>query len=406
MRAVCLLALVPALTGCAFFKSLAGRDYVDLENAQVESMSIDIRKERKTLCPRERVQMAVFLKAKLEDETAFVEYETWNGDESRNDKLSFEAFNFHANLGTFDQEGWFQPSADLLKTLEREFVIHTVLKSDPDKFTMKMSYKPDYRCLVDSGVIAQSGTSGDAGEQGPSGENARDGDQETGGDHGGHGAPGGPGGSGTPGAKGQTIEVYATMVSTKFYDKLVAVRIGGALDDFVLFAPEQQFVVFARGGDGGDGGEGGPGGDGGDGGRGNPGGDGGNGGDGAAGGPGADGGDGGNILLVVDERYPEIGNILRLDVTGGRGGRGGQAGRGGYAGSSGSGAGQGAQSGNQGEQGANGESGSDGRNGSDGIIKRTLGDVSVEFDIPGLRQLGESDEAAPAEEEGEGDEAP
>ena len=120
------MASARATSGCAFFKSLVGRNYVDLENADVQAMSVDIRKEQKTVCPRERVQMAVFLKAKLDGEEAYVEYQTWQGDENRNDKLDFEPFNFHANLGSFDEEGYFSPNRDLLKSIERDFVIHTV----------------------------------------------------------------------------------------------------------------------------------------------------------------------------------------------------------------------------------------------------------------------------------------
>src|SRR4051812_19503600 len=57
------LALVLVSTsGCGFFRRLAGNDTVDLKKAQVESMSVDLRRAQKTICPREAVQMAVFAK--------------------------------------------------------------------------------------------------------------------------------------------------------------------------------------------------------------------------------------------------------------------------------------------------------------------------------------------------------
>src|SRR5262245_29633785 len=100
-----------ALGGCGFLKSMAGRNTVSLEKAEIKSMSVDIRKQAKTICPREKVQMAVFVKAVLEDEKEVLSIETWEGDEnaSRNDKLEFDEFAFHSNLGAFDKNGWFSP---------------------------------------------------------------------------------------------------------------------------------------------------------------------------------------------------------------------------------------------------------------------------------------------------------
>ncbi|MEQ9324038.1 MAG: hypothetical protein RIF41_33045, partial [Polyangiaceae bacterium] len=137
-------------TGCAFFKSLAGRNTVDLEGAEVKAMSVDIRKELKTICPRERVQLAVFLDATLEGEQETLSLETWHGDENRNGKLSFEDFAFHADQGSVDGDGWYAPPSDLAATLAREMEIRTVYKARPDKFSMTMTYKPDYRCLVEA----------------------------------------------------------------------------------------------------------------------------------------------------------------------------------------------------------------------------------------------------------------
>ena len=52
--------LLSTTASCVVFRSLAGKNTLDLEGADVRSMGVDIRKREKTICPRERVQMAVF----------------------------------------------------------------------------------------------------------------------------------------------------------------------------------------------------------------------------------------------------------------------------------------------------------------------------------------------------------
>jgi uncharacterized membrane protein YgcG len=383
------------LSGCSFFKSLVGRNTIDLEGAQVESMSVDIRKEHKTVCPRERVQMAVFLRARLEGEDPLVDYETWQGDESRNDKLDFEPFAFRSNLGSFDEEGWLSPKPDLLASIDREFVVWTVYRADPDKFTMEMSFKPDYRCMIEAGRVAEGGRRGDDGASGARGQNGQSGSSTAPGGDGASGSPGGNGSNGSAGSSGPRIDVHATLVTTKYYDKLVALKIGGDLSDVVLFPPEQAFAIFARGGDGGVGGSGGPGGAGGDGGSGNPGGGGGNGSLGGVGGIGGDGGPGGTIRLIVDQRFPEIERVLRLDTSGGAAGPGGPGGARGPAGSGGSALGQGAKSGARGSDGSAGVRGADGQAGDDGRVHVEHGDVDALFaSIAGLTIFGSAGDGA------------
>src|SRR5579859_3318395 len=55
-------------SACAFFRQLFGANTIDLEKADVRTMGVDIRKAQKTICPRERVQMAVFVDVVLEGE--------------------------------------------------------------------------------------------------------------------------------------------------------------------------------------------------------------------------------------------------------------------------------------------------------------------------------------------------
>jgi hypothetical protein len=113
------------------------------------------------------------------------------------------------------------------------------------------------------------------------------------------------------------------MVKTPYYDKLVAIKLSGDVEDVLLAPVDQPIVIKATGGPGGPGGSGGSGGRGGSGGSGNPGGQGGGGGQGGKGGV---GGPGGSIDFVFDARYPELANSIHLDVSGGEAGEAGEAG--------------------------------------------------------------------------------
>ena len=164
-------ALVAALSfvGCTVFKKMFGRDTIDLAEYEVLAMSVDIRKEQKTICPLEGTQMAVFVQVTdPEDSAKKLDLETWQGGSGtrRNGKLDFTNFAFHSEQGTFDEFGTLHPSGGVLTTVAREFEIDYVLKKQPDKFSFKMNYKPDYRCVSGSrhdGVMGSSGMSGQAG---------------------------------------------------------------------------------------------------------------------------------------------------------------------------------------------------------------------------------------------------
>src|SRR5580704_2025255 len=82
------------LTGCHFLNHLMGKDTVDLTKADVKSMSVDIRKERKTICPREQVQMAIFADVILDGDKDKKSFETWagRGSVNKNDKMDFVDF--------------------------------------------------------------------------------------------------------------------------------------------------------------------------------------------------------------------------------------------------------------------------------------------------------------------------
>ncbi|MCC6551456.1 MAG: hypothetical protein IT372_00355 [Polyangiaceae bacterium] len=377
------LALTGA-TACSFLKSIVGANTVDLEGADVKSMGVDIRKQQKTICPRERVQMAVFMEAKLKDEEAAKKLETWEGTGimvNKNDKLDFSEFAFHSDLGGFDDEGFFSPNKDLLASIDKEFELTAAFKKRPDKFTMKTKYKPDYGC------ISGGGAEGDAGNQGSAGSAGSDGSSGSSGADGGDAGSGGPGGDGSDGGAGPKLTVYATMVKTPFYDKLIAVKIDGPASDFLLFPPEASITIRATGGPGGSGGTGGRGGRGGSGGSGAPGGNGGKGGAGGNGGKGGNGGPGGQIELIFDGKFAEIENAIKLDVSGGPGGAAGPAGAGGSGGTGGTGN-NGAPSGKNGADGPGGGAGTAGQDGPKGTASAKSGKAAAKFEgISGVTPL-------------------
>jgi hypothetical protein len=373
------MGLAFALGGCGFLKSIAGRNTVTLEKAEIKSMSVDVRKQTKTICPREKVQMAVFVKAALEGETEVQSFETWQGDESasRNDKLDFEEFAFHSNLGSFDKNGWFSPKPDVLASAGKEFELKTVYKRRPDKFSFSTNYKPDYACITGGGGQGQIGQAGSNGDSGTPGRSGQGGSSTAPGGDGTDGQQGGNGGNGTDGGAGPDLTAYATLVKTPFYEKLIAIRIEGGDHDLLLLHPEQKFSLESRGGAGGRGGRGGSGGPGGSGASGNPGGRGGNGAQGGNGGAGGHGGPGGKLRLVYDSRFPELKDRITLDVSGGPGGQGGEAGSAGPAG--GQGYGQGGGEGQKGNPGQQGQAGTAGSNGPNGSSAAEAGDAGAKF---------------------------
>lgn len=362
--------LAASLPSCGVLKTIVGQNTITMEGADVEAMSVDIRRTQKTICPREPVQLAVFIDATLKGETQKKKFETWQGKGvvNKNGKLSFDDFAFYSEQGAFDDAGWFTPKPDLLLTAGHEMELKTVYKKRPDKFSFTQRFKPDYGCIKAFDAVGAQGSQGNPGADGKDG---RDGAQ---GARGSEGSVGGQGANGADGGAGPHVSVFATMVKTPFYPKLVLVKIEGPQSDVLLFPPEQSITISARGGRGGQGGPGGRGGRGGSGGSGKPGGDGGNGGAGGQGGNGGNGGQGGVITLRYDARFPELTGLVKLDVGGGGSGDAGPAGQGGNGGSGGSGN-EGTQSGHSGTSGASGTSGSPGQPGAKGTTDAKPGNV-------------------------------
>ncbi len=339
LLAVTVVVTLGSAPACGFFRRLGGNDTINLEKADVKSMSVDIRRQQKTICPRQSVQMAVFAEILLDGEKGAKPLETWTGhggEANKNDKLDFAEFAFHSEQGNFDRDGWFAPNPNLLQTASKEFEIKSVFKRRPDKFSFTTTYKPDYTCIKEAGANGPAGQGGSAGNAGAAGQAGNAGTAETAGGAGGDGGAGTSGGPGSAGGAGPHLTVYATIVKTAFYERLVAVAFDGDLKDFLLFPEGQALVLHANGGPGGPGGQGGPGGRGGAGGTGNPGGQGGHGGQGGNGGQGGIGGPGGTIEYLYDTSFPELRSAVRLDVSGGLAGRAGPPGPPGAGGAGGS----------------------------------------------------------------------
>lgn len=343
-RARALLAFfslaLPLVGAC---RALLGRDTIDLQGVEVKSMGVDIRKRQKTICPRERVQMAVFADIVKEAGKPPVQVETWAGDGSRNGKLDFADFAFRSADGSFDAEGWFRPRSDLRATLARELVITTAYRRQPTKFTFETRFKPDYDCISDTGSDGAPGSAGTDGAQGSSGTQGSAGittyssgtggfgskSQQGPGGKGGDGGRGQPGGPGGPGHAGPRITIHLAMVKTPFYERLIAAHVSGDVNDLLLYPPERKLRVHANGGPGGRGGNGGEGGPGGMGGSGSPPGMQGSKGAQGQGGTGGPGGRGGHVELFFDPRFEaELLAGVAAEVSAGAGGPGGSGGGG------------------------------------------------------------------------------
>jgi hypothetical protein len=333
------LALALSATSCRVIERLNGTDTIDLTRANLRRMTVSLRKEQQTICPREQVQMAVFITAVLDgakDETTF---ETWagRGDVNKNDKLDFTDFTFQSEQGKFDKDGWFAPLEALPTTAGKEFVVHATYNPSAAVFSYTYKWKPDYACITTAGGVGPAGAPGGTGRDGAPGKPGEAGGVMSIGGDGRDGASGGAGADGSPGTPGPKLRAVVTYVKTPFYDKLVGVRLTGAITDLLLLHPGRPFVVRSNGGPGGMGGGGGNGGPGGTGAAGNPGGHGGAGGGGGAGGRGGSGGAGGAVELVYDARFPDLASAVAIDVSGGPGGPGGGPGMPGPGGAGGAG---------------------------------------------------------------------
>ncbi|MEO7111231.1 MAG: hypothetical protein ABI183_12405 [Polyangiaceae bacterium] len=368
------------LGGCGFLKSLVGKNSVDLSEAQMQKMDVGLRKQDPTVCPREKTQMVIMADVLLKGDKQAKRLETYTGgaEANKNDKMEFTDFTFASNLGAVDKYGFLTPNPDVLASTDKQFEIVTAFKREPTKFNVTSKYKPSYDCIKDAGSGGKPGDDGQDGSSGGAGQAGAYGGTDNVGGRGAAGGPGNPGASGTDGGNGPNVVAFATIVKTPFYDKLVAIKVSGDVEDFVLVPFGAPVTIRANGGAGGAGGNGGNGGSGGSGGAGAAGGDGGNGGQGGQGGQGGRGGQGGGIELTFDANHPELASQIKLDASGGAAGEAGPQGNGGSAGSGGS-AGQGGTAGSSGTQGPNGAQGAGGTAGPNGHANAHPGRVADKF---------------------------
>ena len=212
-------------------------------------MSVDIRRQQKTICPREPVQMAIFADVVLDGDKSAEAARDVAGPQgvNKNDKLDFVDFAFHSEQGKFDRDGWFAPNPNVLATAGKEFEIKSVFSRRPDKFSLHDdATSPTTRA---SRKVAAAAGPGARQLRAARARRARSGAERlvaSAGGEGGDGGSGTSGGSGGDGATGPHLTVYATVVKTAFYERLVAIAIDGDQKDFLL-VPEGQPDHHPRG---------------------------------------------------------------------------------------------------------------------------------------------------------------
>lgn len=379
--ALCVLGLFSV--GCGLFGGAGGgrseRGTLDLTRWALTKIDVDVVGEPQTLCPGQSVQLSIVAEARHRDRDKVRLVQTYEGNRpglGRN-KLGFESFALSSGQGRFDAHGWYAPSEDPFVSVDG-FTLEVEHQPNP-KLATTLNYKPSYDCIRQGGGGGPSGSPGRSGSGGASGERGKYGGSSEDGGAGGAGASGSNGGEGTAGAPGPRLVAWATVVRTPHHEHVVLLEYEGDMTGRAMFDSHTSFVLAAPGGPGGRGGSGGPGGAGGGGGGGAHGGGGGAGGPGGTGGMGGAGGTGGQIQLVVDERFPELAQVIRLDVSGGGGGFGGSIGDGGRGGSGGHSSAEDAEDGPDGSEGADGTSGANGRAGAPGQATVRVGAVDDRF---------------------------
>jgi len=379
------LGIVALLSlGCGLLGAPGGgrpeRGTLDLTRWALTRIDVDVVGEPVTLCPGQSVQLSIVAEAKHKDRDKVRLVQTYEGNRpglgGRN-KLGFESFALRSSQGRFDPHGWYAPSEDPFVSVDG-FTLEVEHTPNP-KLATTLNFKPAYDCVRQGGGGGASGAPGRTGSTGASGERGDYGGSSEDGGAGGAGGSGSNGGEGTAGAAGPRLSAWATVVRTPHHPHLVLLEYEGDMTGRAMFDSHTSFVLSAPGGPGGRGGAGGPGGSGGSGGGGAHGGGGGAGGPGGTGGMGGPGGAGGHIDLVVDDRFPELVQLIRLDVSGGGGGFGGAVGSGGRGGSGGHSSDEDTIDGPDGSEGADGTSGANGRSGAPGLANARVGAVDERF---------------------------
>ena len=134
---VALLA-VP-LAGCPVLDRLSGNATIDLSRAQLRRMNVQLRKPEQTVCPREQVQLGIFLTAVPENGKDEKTFETWvgRGAVNKNDRLAFTDFSFETAQGQVDKDGWLAPQEQLQATAGQEIAVKVTY--NPSRFSQPAS---------------------------------------------------------------------------------------------------------------------------------------------------------------------------------------------------------------------------------------------------------------------------
>jgi hypothetical protein len=309
------LVLATTGSGCGIFKMLGGglgggssAFTANMDKYDVQSIDLEIADSPTHFCPGTTTQFTIVAQATKKKggakETLRTAAATATGAEVRG-KVDLAEFAMEARGGSVER-GVFSTSGDTWSTL-LGFDLRATYREDKTKVVEK-HFDPIYSCITAAG---SSGLQGAEGEGGAWADSA--------------GGAGGFAGGGGMGGTGPRLVAYATIVQTPKYERVGLLKVGGDVEQLTLFDLATGITVYANGGQGGWGGRGGDGGAGAD-----PQGAGGPGGSGGQGGP---GGDGGEILVVLDDRYnTELGQSVRVDVSGGLPGPGGYGGNGGAGG--------------------------------------------------------------------------
>lgn len=346
--------------GCSFISNLVNAGGADAAAFTVDLERYDVRRidlvrvgGGEGICPGSAVTFKVTAEAVNKKKGKVENLETADpkakASEARG-KMDLTEFAFEVRGGKIES-GVFTPSPDPFVAL-LGYDVKATYRLDKSKEVTR-HYAPEYSCIAQVGGSGTAGNPGKAGGYGAS-----------------NGGAGGAGGDGGSGGSGPRITAHVSIVQTPYYDRVGIVRLAGDVEGLTLFDLSAGVTIAAIGGPGGHGGPGGPGGEGAK--------PQGTGGPGGAGGDGGDGGDGGQVVVTLDERFPELGGLVRVDVSGGPPGEGGSGGRGG------AGAPSYKPCGNceyvpGGKAGPDGPSGRAGGAGRAGWADVTSGDVSVAF---------------------------
>lgn len=277
------------------------RGPVDLRDAEVKEIRLQLRHPRAAICPGEPVPLDVSIDAMIDGQLTTVRQ---HRDEIDEPIFSLADLHLESPQGTFE-DGVFIPNVDARDSLGSGFVFYARAPRGP---AFSVRFPPYYECGGKIGGAGQDGYSG-LNLTEPNHAGGRPFSETIAGRHKADTV------GGIDGGKGPRLSVYVTWGRTADYTRVLVGHSEGDIEMVTMVAPGYPLNVVAIGGNGGDGGKGMQGQSGA--------------GQGGSGGDGGKGGDGGEVDVIVDERFPELEQMINVDVSGGQGGGYGPGGAGG-----------------------------------------------------------------------------